>query len=114
MIDWLATSSSERPPRCFHDERLSECGGHDTVIVQTPACSDSKAVPRDFAHFQTRSGSSTDGPEHMTQNRPDPNWFWLTMSGFGQTDPVRKQAGVQESAGEILAYASEPIRIVGC
>ena len=25
----------------------------------------------------------------------DPVWFWLSVSGFGQTDPVRKQAGVQ-------------------
>ena len=28
------------------------------------------------------------------------------MSGFGQTDPVRKQAGVQQSSGPILATAS--------
>ena len=28
---------------------------------------------------------------------PGPIWFWLFVSGFGQTDPLRKQAGVQES-----------------
>ena len=32
------------------------------------------------------------------------------MSGFGQTDPVRKQAGVQQSSGPLLASASQPIR----
>ena len=37
----------------------------------------------------------------------------LTASGFVQTDPVRKQAGVPESSGPFLANASEPIRI-GC
>ena len=41
-------------------------------------------------------------------------WFWLTVSGFGQTDPVRKQAGVQESSGPLLAKASGPIRIGSC
>ena len=35
------------------------------------------------------------------------------MSGFGQTDPVRKQAGVQESSGPLLANASKLIR-TGC
>ena len=35
------------------------------------------------------------------------------MSGFGQTDPVRKQAGVQQSSGPLPANASQPIR-TGC
>ena len=35
------------------------------------------------------------------------------MSGFGQTDPVQKQAGVQESSGPLLANAFKPIR-TGC
>ena len=43
----------------------------------------------------------------------DPIWFWLTVSSFGQKDPVRKQAGVLESSGPVLANASEPIR-TGC
>ena len=38
-------------------------------------------------------------------------WFWLTVSGFGPMDPVRKQAGVQESLSLLLANVSEPIRI---
>ena len=40
----------------------------------------------------------------------DPIQFWLIVSGFGQTDPVRKQAGVQESSGPLLASASQPVR----
>ena len=49
----------------------------------------------------------------LCRTRPDPIWFWLIVSGFGQTDPVRKQAGVQESSGPLLANASEPTR-TGC
>ena len=49
----------------------------------------------------------------LWKTSPDPIWFWLTVSGFGQTDPFRKQAGVQESSGQLLAKASGPIRI-GC
>ena len=33
------------------------------------------------------------------------------MSGFGQTDPVRKQAGGRGSSGPLLANASDPIRM---
>ena len=33
----------------------------------------------------------------------DPICFELTASGFVQTDPVRKRAGVQESSGPFLA-----------
>ena len=44
---------------------------------------------------------------------PDPIEFLLIVSGFDQTDPVRKQAGVQESSGPLLANASQPIR-TGC
>ena len=33
------------------------------------------------------------------------------MSGFGQTDPVRKQAGVRESSGPFPAIASQPMWI---
>ena len=43
---------------------------------------------------------------------PDPIWFWLIVPGFGQTDPVRKQANVQESSGPLLANAFQPIRTV--
>ena len=35
----------------------------------------------------------------------------MTVSGFGQTDPVRKQAGVQESSGPLLANVAESILI---
>jgi len=43
----------------------------------------------------------------------DPISFCLVVSGLGQTDPVRKQANVQESSGPLLANVSEPIR-TGC
>ena len=49
----------------------------------------------------------------LCKTRPDPIWFWLTVSGFGQTDPVRKQVDVQESPGPHLANAALPIR-TGC
>ena len=44
---------------------------------------------------------------------PDPVSLWLIVPGFGQMDPVRKQAGVQEPSGPLLANASQLIRI-GC
>ena len=44
---------------------------------------------------------------------PSRVYFWLTVSGFGQTDPVRKQAGVQKSSGPLLANVSLLIR-TGC
>ena len=49
----------------------------------------------------------------LCQTSPDPIEFWLIVPGFTQTDPVRKQAGVQESSGPLLANASKPIR-TGC
>ena len=42
----------------------------------------------------------------LCKTSPDPTWFWLTVSGLGQTDPVRKQAGEQGSSGPLLANAS--------
>ena len=30
-----------------------------------------------------------------------PIWFWLTVSGFGQTDLAQKQVSVQESSGPL-------------
>ena len=42
----------------------------------------------------------------LCKTSPDPTWFWLTVSGLGKTDPVRKQTGVQESSGPLLANAS--------
>ena len=50
---------------------------------------------------------------YCCQTNPDPILFWLIVSGFGRTDPVRKQAGVQQSPGPLLANVSEPTRI-GC
>ena len=47
----------------------------------------------------------------LYKTRPDLIWFWLTVSGFGQTGPVKKQAGVHKLSGPLLANASKPIRI---
>ena len=41
----------------------------------------------------------------------DPVWFWLTVSGAGQMDPVQKQASVEESSGPLLANTFELIWI---
>ena len=49
----------------------------------------------------------------LCKTSPGPIWFWLLVSAFGQTDPVRKKASVQESSGPLLANASQPIR-TGC
>ena len=49
----------------------------------------------------------------LCKTSPAPIYFWLTVSAFGQTDLVRKQANVQESSGPLLASASQPIR-TGC
>ena len=63
------------------------------------------------SHFHARLHSSTDGPDLVVQKHPRSDLVCLTVSGFGQTDPVRKQAGVQESLGPLLANASKQIRI---
>ena len=49
----------------------------------------------------------------LCRTSPDPILFWQIVSGFGQTDPVQKEPGVQESSGPLLANASQPIR-TGC
>ena len=68
------------------------------------------------ALFHRRSGS-------IVQNSPDPIGFWswtymymyrsmvlaVCVRFWPNRDPVRKQAGVQESSGPFLANASEPI-----
>jgi len=55
--------------------------------------------------FQTQLCSSIDS----WKTSLDPIWFWLTESGFGQMDLVRKQASVQESLGLFLANNSKPV-----
>ena len=46
----------------------------------------------------------------LCKTSPDLIWFCLTVSGLGQTEPVRKQASVQKLSGPLLANASQPIR----
>ena len=45
----------------------------------------------------------------LCETSPDPVWFRLTVSDFGQMDPVRKQAGVQESLPR--SYCVKPAQI---
>ena len=66
--------------------------------------------PLPVFRFQTRVRSSADVPDNTVPNQPGSGLVWLVVSGFGQTDPVRKQAGVQESFGPLLASASTLIR----
>ena len=66
--------------------------------------------PLPVFHFQARLQSSTDVPGDTMQNKPRSDLV-LTVSCFGQMDPVQKQAGVQESSGPLLAKASRPIQI---
>ena len=49
-----------------------------------------------------------------------PIWFWLTVSGLGQMDPVWKQPGVQESQGlphgqsfQVKPGELDPARLLG-
>ena len=39
----------------------------------------------------------------LCKTSQDQIWFWLTVSGLGQTDPLWKQASLQESLGPLLA-----------
>ena len=71
--------------------------------------------PLPVSHFQTRFRSSADVPDNIVQNQPGSDIILAdcSVSAFGQTDPVRKQFGVQESSSPLLANASQPIR-TGC
>ena len=46
----------------------------------------------------------------LYKTSPDLIWFWLTVSGFCQTDPVRKQAGAQESSSGACLWPTLPSR----
>ena len=70
------------------------------------------------AHYQFPTFSLCCVLPQMTQTilcktSPDLFWFWLTVSGFGQTDLVQKQGGMQKSSGLLQANTSKPIQI-GC
>ena len=67
-----------------------------------------------FPTFRLRSVLPQTSRIILCKTSPDPVWFWLTVSGFGQTDPVRKQAGVQEPSGPLLAnqcFPADPDRM---
>ena len=60
--------------------------------------------------YSVRFRSPKDGPI-LCKAGPDLIWFWLTVSGFGQADLVRKQAGVQESSGPIPQNEPGPLPV---
>ena len=65
------------------------------------------------SHFLNRFRSSTDVPDNIVQKQPGSDLVLADCVTFCQTDPVRKQANVQEWSGPLLADASQPIR-TGC
>ena len=71
------------------------------------------ASPLPVSLFQTRFHSSTDVPDSNVQNQPGSDLVLADCVRFCQTDPVRKQANVQESSGPLPVNASQPIR-TGC
>ena len=52
---------------------------------------------------------TTQNPLYKTS--PDPIGFWLSMSGFAQTDPVQKPACEQESSGQRFWANPDVMRI---
>ena len=49
----------------------------------------------------------------LVKTSPDPMWFWLPVSGFGQTNLVRRQASEKGTSSPLLTYTSKPSQI-GC
>ena len=98
---------------CKTDPNSTWSGLGQTHLVWKQAGVQESSGPVSGRTQPARFQFATDVPDKIVQNRPDPIYFWLIMSGFGQTDPARKQAGVQESSGPLLANASQPIR-TGC
>ena len=78
-----------------------------------PGFGRTQLVHYQFPTFRLRSVHPQTSQIILCKISPGPIEFWLIESGFGQTDPVRKQAGVQESSDPLLANASQPIR-TGC
>ena len=62
------------------------------------------------SHFQTQLSSSTNVPDNIIQNQPSSDLVLLTVLGFGQMDPVWKQANVQKSSSPLLPNASQLIQ----
>ena len=49
----------------------------------------------------------------LCKTNMDPIWFWLTVLGFGQTDLVWMQSGVQESSGLLLSRSGSGANQIG-
>ena len=83
----------------------SRCAG-----IMGPGLWQDATGPLPVSHFPTLFRSSTDVPDNIVQNQPGSDLAVADSVSFGQTDPVRKPAGEQESSGPLLANASQPIR----
>ena len=55
---------------------------------------------------QNRPGSDLDGLVRVWPNASGLDPIWIALSGFGQTHPVWKQAGMQESSGPVSGRTS--------
>ena len=99
---WMAWSGLGQTHLAWKQAGVQESS--DPNMVERNRNATSLSLSDSAAFFHRRSGS------YCGKTSLDPIWFWLTVSSFGQKDPVRKQAGVLESSGPVLANASEPIR----
>ena len=87
--------------------------GYGHLWLLRPACSQNRPgsyMPDPTSRIRF---SSVFAKKAWIMRRTDLDLIWMAWSGSGQTDPVRKQAGVQESSSPLLASASQLIR-TGC
>ena len=95
--EWLSGCGKTDPIR--KKNRCAELFGPVSGKMELPRfqCPTSDSVP----FFQRQSG--------LCCKRPTQIWFGSRrLSGCGQTDPVQKKAGVQESSGPVLAKWNRP------
>ena len=102
---WLLHGSSFRSG--WHSQGKPMCNTHPAWFWQNETDPLSLFFP-----YPIRFRSPKDGSD-LCKTGPDSIWFWLTVSGFGQTDPVRKQTGVQEPSGTIPQNEPGPL-LVSC
>ena len=90
-------------------------GFGQTLLVWKLVCRNHRArCLAGRSHFPTfRLGSVLPQTSRiiLCKNSADPIQFWRIVSGFGQTDPVRKQAGAQESSGQCFPADPDRMRI---
>ena len=92
---------------------LNTSGLESGLCTESSGSVSGRTQPARYQFPTFRLGSvlpETSRIKKLCKTSPDPVEFRLTVSGSGQTDPVRKQANVQDSSGPLLANASQPIR----